>query len=113
MSVEHHKIVSGIVGDLEQAWNAVDGAAFARPFADEADFVNIRGEHHRGREAIGRSHDAIFNSIYKGSMVKYQVTGARPGAPDVLVAHVKTTLDAPAGPLAGTRPLAVYAGARA
>lgn len=101
MSVEHQKIASGIVGDLEQAWNAADGTAFAVPFAEDADFVNIRGEHYRGRQAIGQGHQAIFNSIYKGSAVGYQVTGVRPVAPDVLVAHVRSTLEAPTGPLAG------------
>jgi uncharacterized protein (TIGR02246 family) len=39
------QIVSEIVNELEKGWNAADGAGFARPFAEDADFVNIRGEH--------------------------------------------------------------------
>ena len=38
-----------IVRRLESAWNAMDGPAFAAAFAAEADFVNIRGEHFRGK----------------------------------------------------------------
>jgi uncharacterized protein (TIGR02246 family) len=63
--------------------------------------VNIRGEHHRTREAIGNGHQAIFNSVYKGSVVRLEVAAVRALAPEVLLAHVKGTLKAPTGPLAG------------
>jgi uncharacterized protein (TIGR02246 family) len=95
------QIVADVVNELEKAWNAGDGAAFARPFAEDADFVNIRGEHHRTREAIAQGHQAIFHSIYKGSVVRLQVAGVRTLAPAVLLAHVKSTLKVPTGPLAG------------
>jgi uncharacterized protein (TIGR02246 family) len=87
----------GCRGELESAWNAGDGAAFARPFTEDADFVNIRGEHLRTRDVIANGHQGIFNSIYKGS---YHVSHVREIAPD-FVAHVKSTLNVPTGPLAG------------
>ena len=93
--------VTTIVQELEASWNAADGARFGVPFTDDADFVTIRAEHLRGREAIARGHQGIFDSIYKGSTVGYEVVGVRPIAPGVLVAHVKTELNAPSGPLAG------------
>ena len=95
------KIVSAIVVDLQNAWNAADGAAFARHFAQDADFVNIRGEHMRTREIIGKGHQGIFDTIYKGSSVRLEVAAAREIAPTVVVAHVKSRLIAPTGPLAG------------
>jgi len=101
MTVQGEHIVSDVVGELEKAWNSADGAAFARPFADDADFVTIRGEHLRTRDVIANGHQAIFDSIYKGSVVRYHMSRARAIAPDVLVAHVKSTLNAPTGPLAG------------
>ena len=101
MNSESERIVSDLVGELEEAWNAADGAGFARPFAEDADFVNIRGEHLRTREVIAKGHQAIFNTIYAGSVVRYQVTEVRSIAPAVLLAHVKATLKAPTGPLAG------------
>ena len=54
--------VERIVERLEAAWNAMDGPAFAAAFAAEADFVNIRGEHHRGQAAIAAGHAAIFRN---------------------------------------------------
>lgn len=101
MSIDAERNVSDIVAALEKAWNAADGAGFARPFAEDADFVNIRGEHFRTRDAIAQGHQGIFNTIYKGSAVSLQVAGVRPIASSVLLAHVKSTLKAPTGPLAG------------
>jgi uncharacterized protein (TIGR02246 family) len=101
MNVHGERIVADLVGELEKAWNAADGAGFGRPFAEDADFVNIRGEHFRTREAIAKGHQGIFNTIYKGSVVRYHVAGVRAIAPGVLLAHVKSALEAPTGPLAG------------
>jgi len=93
--------LESIVGQLEAAWNAMDGAAFAAPFASEADFVTIRGEHFRGRPAIAAGHAAIFRTIYAGSTVHFTVEGARLLRPAVALLHVRSVLDAPHGPLAG------------
>ena len=101
MNIDDERIVSDLIAELENAWNAGDGSAFAQPFAQDADFVNIRGEHFRTREAIAKGHQGIFNTIYKDSVVRYQVAGVRAIAPGILLAHVKATLKAPTGPLAG------------
>ena len=93
--------LESIVGQLEAAWNAMDGAAFAAPFASDADFVNIRGEHFRGRPAIAAGHAGIFQTIYAGSTNRYTVEGARLLRPEVALVHVHALLDVPQGPLAG------------
>ena len=90
-----------IVQQLEAAWNAMDGTAFAAPFAEDADFVNIRAEHFRGREAIEAGHSAIFRTIYAGSTNRYTIEAARALSPDVALVHVHAVLDVPQGPLAG------------
>ena len=101
MNIDGKRIVSDIVAALEKAWNAADGAGFARAFADDADFVNIRGDHFRTREVIAKGNQVIFDAMYKGSVVRYQATDVRAIAPGVLGAHAKATLTAPTGPLAG------------
>jgi uncharacterized protein (TIGR02246 family) len=93
-------IATTILEQLEQAWNAGDGAAFGAPFADESDFVNVRGEHHRGADNIAHGHQAIFDSIYAGSTVRFRLDMARPVAGTIL-AVATSTLDAPSGPLQG------------
>jgi uncharacterized protein (TIGR02246 family) len=101
MNVDDERMVSDLIAVLENAWNRGDGSAFAQPFAQDADFVNIRGEHFRTREVIAKGHQGIFNTIYKGSVVRFQVTGVRAIAKGILLAHVKAALKAPTGPLAG------------
>ncbi len=93
--------LENIVRQLEAAWNAMDGQAFAAPFAEDADFVNIRGEHARGRAAIDAGHAAIFQSIYAGSTTQQTIEAARLLRPDVALVRVHSVLNAPHGPLAG------------
>ena len=88
---------------MEQAWNDADGLAFGNLFADDTEFVNIRGEHHRGNGAyIGRAHQQLFDSVYAGSTVHYHTDVARLIAPGCIVAVTSATMVAPAGPLQGT-----------
>jgi uncharacterized protein (TIGR02246 family) len=94
-------LASSFLEKLEQAWNSADGAAFGAVFADESDFVNVRGEHHRGATAIARGHQGIFDTIYAGSSVEFRLDLARVLAPGVVMAVASSTLEVPAGPLQG------------
>ena len=94
-------VAADLIGRLERAWNEADGRAFGEPFAPDADFVTILGEHLRGREAIAAGHQAIFDSIHKGSSTDFELTGARELSDDVMLAHAAAVLRAPSGPLAG------------
>ncbi|HEX2077462.1 MAG TPA: SgcJ/EcaC family oxidoreductase [Longimicrobium sp.] len=102
MSDDPGQIAAELAGQLERAWNAADGAAYGAAFTDDADFVAIRGDYHRTRQAIARGHQAILDSIYRGSQVRFEVTRARRLADDVILAHATQTMNAPTGPLAGT-----------
>ncbi|SRR6266404_417291 len=93
--------LENIVRQLEAAWNAMDGSAFAAPFTADADFVNIRGDHFCGQAAIAAGHAAIFRTIYAGSTNRFTVEGARLLRPEVALVRVHSRLDAPQGPLAG------------
>jgi uncharacterized protein (TIGR02246 family) len=90
-----------VLKQLEDAWNKGDGEAFAAPFAEDAEFVNIRGEHHHGRTPIAMGHQAIFDSIYKDSVNRYEAVAVKQLADDVLYVLGRATLNAPTGPLAG------------
>lgn len=94
--------VAEVFTRLERAWNRSDGRAFAELFAADADFVEVRGGHHRGRDAIAAGHDGLFRSVYAGSTVRYELEVVRPVAAGVVVAIVGATLVVPAGPFAGT-----------
>lgn len=93
--------ISKVVADLETAWNAADGDAFAASMTDDADFVTIRAEHYRGRQAIASGHSTIFRTVYSGSRARFTVESARLLREDLALMHVTSALDVPAGPLAG------------
>ena len=77
------------------------GPATASSFTDDAHFVNIRGAHMQGAKAIAQGHQAIFDSIYKGSTVRYSVVETEPITADCLLGMVHAELDAPSGPMQG------------
>src|SRR3712207_3628850 len=72
MNESADEVAQQVLGRLEGAWNDGSGRAFAEPFAEEAEFVDIRGDHHTGRKSIGIGHQMIFNSVYRRSVVKYE-----------------------------------------
>jgi len=101
MTYDPMAIAAELLEQLERAWNNADGAAYGASFATDADFVDIRGDHHAGAVAIGRGHQAILDTIYAGSTIRYAVATARLVAPGSIVAVLTATLDAPTGPLRG------------
>ena len=101
-TAEASAIAAVVLAHLQDAWNHADGRAWGECFAGANDFVDIRGEHHAGdAESIGRAHQGIFDTIYRGSTVRYQLESARPIAEGVIVAVASGVMDAPSGPLAG------------
>jgi uncharacterized protein (TIGR02246 family) len=100
-AAEPRAVAATLFTSMAAAWGRADGAAFGTLFSTDADFVDIRGSHHRGADAIAQGHQAIFDTIYAGSTVSYQVDRAGVVAPGCVVAVISSTLDAPTGPLQG------------
>ncbi|MCD6011247.1 MAG: hypothetical protein K0Q79_1109 [Flavipsychrobacter sp.] len=94
-------ITNDILSTLENAWNKADGNAFAQPFTEDADFVDITGSLHKSKAAIGPGHQAIFDTIYKGSTVKYDLVRSAMISDSTILAHASASLDAPTGPIQG------------
>ena len=101
LSARDQAAIEGLVAGLESAWNAGDGVQFAKPFTEEADFVNIHGRHAQGWWAIAEGHEWILRNAYMGSVLKLTVSEARLLRCDVALVHLEAHLSAPKGPLAG------------
>ena len=101
MNANHRDEVQALVSRLEAAWNQADPRAFATEFAEDADFVNVRGDYASGRKAIADGHEHIWKTIYSGSTVSYRLVRLRELTAEVLIAHLDAELHVPAGPLAG------------
>lgn len=83
------------VKQLENGWNAKNGSSYAKPFAEDADFVVINGMYVKGRAAIEAGHQQIFDTIYKDTTVTLNVEHVRFLRPDVAVVHVKGHREGP------------------
>ena len=76
------------VKQMETGWNTKSGALFAKPFAEDADYVVINGNYIKGRAAIEAGHQRIFDTIYKDTTLTLTVKQIRFLRPDVAVVHV-------------------------
>ncbi|MFN2393965.1 MAG: SgcJ/EcaC family oxidoreductase, partial [Pyrinomonadaceae bacterium] len=76
-----------IVHTMESGWNSHDGVMFSSPFAADADYVIVNGDHVSGKPAIEEGHTALFTGIYKESRNKANVKSIRFIRPDVAIAH--------------------------
>jgi uncharacterized protein (TIGR02246 family) len=87
------KTIRQIVQDVQDGWNAHDGKAFAAPFAEDADYVIVNGQHIKGRKAIEEGHTGIFTTIYKDSRNAATIKNIRFLRPDVALVHVEWNLE--------------------
>lgn len=94
---EDDAAIRAIIAGLEASWNAADGAAYGRAFAEDADFVPIYGQFFTGRAAIAAGHQQIFDTVYRGSRNRGEIEGLRALAPGVALARVKWCLRVPDG----------------
>src|SRR5919107_941540 len=77
------------VKQMETGWNTKSGALFAKPFAEDADYVVIKGNYLKGRAAIESGHQRIFDTIYKDTNLTLTVKQIRFLRADVAVVHVE------------------------
>jgi uncharacterized protein (TIGR02246 family) len=81
--------IRAVLAGLVDAWNRGDGAAWGKAFTEDADFTVWNGLYVKGREAIARSHEQIFSTIYKGTKLDMNVRSIRFLRDDVAVVHTE------------------------
>jgi uncharacterized protein (TIGR02246 family) len=84
--------VRKIIQDEIAAWNAGDAVAFARHFADDGTFTNIRGQYFTGRKDFTERHDFIFKGMYRGTTMKQDVVSVKFVRPDVAIVETLTAV---------------------
>lgn len=83
------------VKQMETGWNNKSGELFAKPFADDADYVVINGNYIKGKATIASAHQRIFDTIFKDTRIVLAVKQIRFLRPDVAVVHVEAHRDGP------------------
>jgi uncharacterized protein (TIGR02246 family) len=84
--------IRNIIEEEIAAWNSGDAAAFARHFAADGTFTNIRGQFFTGREAFQERHDFIFKGIYRGTTMKQDIVSLKFVRPEVAVVETITAV---------------------
>ena len=95
LSTDPTTVAREVLLRLQTAWNDGDGTAFGALYTPDASFVNIRGEHIVGREAIGAGHSGIFSTIYAGSVNSMDLVRATAVGDGAVLAVSLNTLDCP------------------
>lgn len=83
------------VKQMEEGWNSKSGALFAKPFAEDADYVVVNGMHIKGQKVIAEAHQRIFDTIYKNTSLSLKVEQFRLLRPDVALVHVRGRAETP------------------
>ncbi|MFI9389094.1 SgcJ/EcaC family oxidoreductase [Kutzneria sp. NPDC052558] len=92
---------------MAEGWAAGSGERFAAVFAPDVDFVNVRGEHQQGREAVAKSHQTLFESRFRGTTLGVEEPAVRIVSADAAVVHVASTVDSETARLVRTHAQAV------
>jgi|GEM_PF-753607 len=80
--------IRAIVAEQVVAWNAGDGAAYARHVAPDASFTNLFGMVMYGAPAFVNRHSAILATFYKGTTKRHVVRRIRFVTPDVAIVDI-------------------------
>jgi uncharacterized protein (TIGR02246 family) len=81
---------------MEKGWADGDGDAFAGVFAQDVDFVTVRGEELFGRQAVAAGHSQLFAEPYRDTTLTAEISLIKPLADGISLVHVTSSI-APAG----------------
>jgi len=84
--------IRNIIQEEITAWNAGDAVAYARHFAADGTFTNVRGQFFTGRQAFIDRHDFVFKGQFHGSTLKQDIVSLKFVRPDVAVVEVLTSV---------------------
>jgi uncharacterized protein (TIGR02246 family) len=84
--------IRNIIQEEITAWNVGDAVAYARHFAADGTFTNVRGQFFTGRQAFIDRHDFVFKGQFKGSTLKQDIVSLKFTRPDVAIVEVLTSV---------------------
>ncbi|HEY3481730.1 MAG TPA: SgcJ/EcaC family oxidoreductase [Streptomyces sp.] len=82
---------------MAEGWLRGDAEAFGAVFAEDVDFVTVRGEELRGRHAVVAGHARLFAGPLRGTRLIPEVRLIRPLARGLRLVHAVTVIE-PHGP---------------
>jgi uncharacterized protein (TIGR02246 family) len=80
--------IRAIIAEQVVAWNAGDGAGYAKHLAPDASFTNLFGMVMYGAPAFVARHKEILSTFYKGTRKQHVVRRIRFLTPDVAIVDI-------------------------
>ena len=80
--------IRAIVAEQVAAWDAGDGAAYAKDLAPDASFTNLFGMVMYGAAAFAERHRQILATFYKGTIKYHAIRRIRFVTPDVAIVDI-------------------------
>jgi len=84
---EDEATIRAIIAKQSEAWTRGDAGEWAKPFAEDVDFVVRDGTRLKGREEVARAHERFFNTFYKETKQRIKISSIRFLRDDVAVVH--------------------------
>ena len=92
---------------MQAGWNRGDGAAYAAPFTEDADFISVNGTYLKGRQAIAAAHQQLFEIRFRGSRLDGFVKQIRFLSDDLALLHLHGRPQIPGQALAAPEQYAI------
>jgi uncharacterized protein (TIGR02246 family) len=86
------KALRAVFQEQEAAWNRGDGVGFAAAFADDSDFINVRGDLFHGKTMIAARHTSILSGPFKGSHDTITIRNLRTISPELVIVETDHSL---------------------
>ena len=83
LSADDETAVQGLVNGFADAWNRHDMKAMHDLDTDDVEWVNVVGQHWRGKETVRKGHTAIHKGMEAKTTMSVESTSLHPIAPDV------------------------------
>jgi uncharacterized protein (TIGR02246 family) len=83
-TAQDKKEILQLVEWMQESWNRRDARAFAKSFAEDAEFTTVFGTVDKGRRAIEKGHALVFSRLFKDSSLTITETSMRFIKPNVV-----------------------------
>ncbi|WP_433431482.1 SgcJ/EcaC family oxidoreductase [Nonomuraea sp. CA-141351] len=69
--------IQSLFAELEDAWNRGDGNAYGECFTADASYTTFVGTVYHGREDLASGHQALFDTVLKGTKMFNEIVEVR------------------------------------
>ncbi|MGW0195260.1 SgcJ/EcaC family oxidoreductase [Nonomuraea sp. NPDC003201] len=69
--------IQNLFTELESAWDRGDGVAYGACFTEDASYTTFVGTVYHGRDDLATGHQALFDTVLKGTKMFNEITEVR------------------------------------